>query len=134
LIPTEELSEELSETPTEKLVQEFNNLRDQLTNSVESTQLNQTILMQVKGVWQSLVDSNSSELGDNTVKELRKNMAQILFIAQYVCELFLLNYRMQTIFCAFQGNASVSLRMKRFSTGSAFLLAVLNTAHQIIWN
>jgi flagellar biosynthesis/type III secretory pathway protein FliH len=84
LIPTEELSEELSETPTEKLVQEFNNLRDQLTNSVESTQLNQTILMQVKGVWQSLVDSNSSELGDNTVKELRKNMAQILFIAQYV--------------------------------------------------
>lgn len=84
MIPTEELSEELSETPTEKLVQEFNNLRDQLTNSVESTQLNQTILMQVKGVWQSLVDSNSSELGDNTVKELRKNMAQILFIAQYV--------------------------------------------------
>lgn len=70
-------------------MQEFKYLQTHLTNSEEPTQLNQTILNQVKAVWQSLVDSNHVDY--DTVLTLRKDMARILFNAQYVNFFVILN-------------------------------------------
>lgn len=76
---------ELRDKQSNDLVQEFKNLGDYFTNSVDSTKPNQTILFEVKAVWQRIVDSNLSEFADYfTNLELRKEMARILFIAGYV--------------------------------------------------
>lgn len=76
---------ELRDKQSNDLVQEFKNLGDYFTNSVDSTKPNQTILFEVKAVWQRIIDSNLSEFADYfTNLELRKEMARILFIAGYV--------------------------------------------------
>lgn len=76
---------ELRDKQIQDVVQEFKNLGDYFTNSVDSTKPNQTILFEVKAVWQRIVDSNLSEFADYfTNLELRKEMARILFIAGYV--------------------------------------------------
>ncbi|XP_046632781.1 uncharacterized protein LOC124312339 isoform X2 [Daphnia pulicaria] len=79
---------ELRDKQSNDLVQEFKNLGDYFTNSEDSTKPNQTILFEVKAVWQRIIDSNLSEFADYfTNLELRKEMARILFIAgERFCE------------------------------------------------
>ncbi|EFX77493.1 hypothetical protein DAPPUDRAFT_106131 [Daphnia pulex] len=55
---------ELRDKQSNDLVQEFKNLGDYFTNSVDSTKPNQNILFEVKAVWQRIVDSNLSEFAD----------------------------------------------------------------------
>ncbi len=72
------------------LVQVFKYLTVHFTNSFESNQLvNQTLLTQVKDVWQRLGGSSVLTdaldlLDDVTQLDMKKNMARILFTARYI--------------------------------------------------
>jgi hypothetical protein len=76
----------------EDLVQDFKYLQAHFTNSMESNQPHQTILIQVKAVWQLLGGSSNLADGLNgdastyvenlTQLDLKKDMAKILFVAR----------------------------------------------------